>query len=716
MHKFWLTLMMVCTSVTIVLSQVTPPQEVFPGDTVTVTASGLQPADTITVSIKPSMPTNAPHQPAQPGSETAPCTSNPPVIPVPGPSAAGFSFAIPANICPGEYTVTAKKGENEFTISPRTIQVNEKPPVVTGISPKALFSDDSKSATFTFTFLGPTSLKAQDDYNIRFVDYAFPECGNDSIGPPQNGQSCFRQDKTLSQDGQIRFVLAGGNILSYLQGKRSVSLVHNGAESAKQEIIFVDASKTTPRNYAITIAVVLVVVVYLLLSSGHRTLKSRADKGRSLLTILFLDEETHTYSLSKCQFYAWTLAAILGYIFFAVAKSVIQGSAVFPDIPGGLPAIILFSAGTTVAATGITSTRGTKGAGQLHPSLADFITNGGVVAPERLQFVVWTVVGIFTFLTIVFKSDPLTLSELPTIPDGFLQLMGISSAGYLAGKLARKPGPVIKVLSITSVDLPALTLDLQGENLDPKGQIKVDRELLRGDLFSITGGAPPDPQTGFCTKLTVKLTQAAKYIEGTPSQWDHTLTLVNTDAQSADAVFPMDAMTITEVKTPANADVEVTGTNFVPETTAEWLNQQVQNAQPVAVQAQFKTDKNLTVPRPAGGQAGPSFKLTLISPVHLRASSVVDIGATIDSIDVSPNNVVVRGKGFVQQTTAQWRDNTGNLVAPDLAHNVPGPNVTFTSATQLTVDRPPGVNPESRFKLRLTSPPANLWVEKNVTF
>src|SRR5207302_7513248 len=124
--------------------------------------------------------------------------------------------------------------------------------------------------------------------------------------------------------------------------------------------------------------------------------------------------------------------------------------------------------------------------------------------------------------------------SLPEIPQNFLYLMGVSSAGYLGGKLVRKPGPVIKTLSVAKltpspagapldppaalalldekyrpsdaaikVKLPVLTVNLKDENLDPKAQVKVDGQTLQGDIFWING--QPDAQTGFCTDVNVSV-------------------------------------------------------------------------------------------------------------------------------------------------------------------------------------------------------------------
>lgn len=167
------------------------------------------------------------------------------------------------------------------------------------------------------------------------------------------------------------------------------------------------------------------------------------DKKYGALAAFFLDNETDTYSLSKFQFYVWTAVAIFGYVYLGLVESLVQGKAVFPEIPENLPAIILISAATGALATGITSAKGPKGSGEVHPSLGDFITAGGLVVAERFQFFIWTLLGAVTFLFFTLSSDPATLRDLPKIPDSFLQIMGISSLGYLSGKLARKPGAVI---------------------------------------------------------------------------------------------------------------------------------------------------------------------------------------------------------------------------------------------------------------------------------
>jgi hypothetical protein len=643
-------------------------QDVFPGDTVPENfTQGKGPSTTDPIKVTLTWDTSAASLPTG-------CSSSVNTESGAGTvTTTGFSFAAPKSLCVGQYSITAAQqipktgGGITSTDIPNLpvpkLQVKQTPtvtekPVVTGISPKALFREDELTGTdyYSLVFFGPSSLMQGPNDSIRIRDHVLPSCDAAKRIDSSKIPICFKiqPQNAGSPGGEIAFELHDGTgeigqgnprVLDKLSGPQFLSFVHNGAESDPQRVLFVDATNSAPRNIAIGVAAALILLTYLLLSAGRRSLPTGTNGRTFFLTALFLDEETMTYSLSKCQFYAWTLAAILGYVFLAVSMSVIQGSAVFPDIPAGLPGILIVSVGTGVLATIITNSRGTKGAGEVHPSLADFITSGGVVAPERLQFVVWTVVGIFTFLTIVFKSNPMTVADLPRIPDGFLQLMGISSAGYLAGKLARKPGPVIKAVSVTTVatasstssitmpppnstlpepppgftkTYPILTLNVKGENLDPDALVKLDGQPLAKYQYWITHGTP-DPQTKFCSELNVSLNNAAAYIEGT-----HTLTIVNNDAQAADVLFPVDGMTIvsvlpdTSANPPTNANV--TGTNFTQKPTAAWKDDKGNTLPVLDADVTLKSATEVTVKLGTNVTPKSNWKLVLTSPVGLRVS------------------------------------------------------------------------------------------------
>lgn len=174
-------------------------------------------------------------------------------------------------------------------------------------------------------------------------------------------------------------------------------------------------------------------------------------KQQYRLRLLFLDPQTDSYSLSKLQFYLWTVAALFSYAYLFISHVMIQKT-VWPDVPPNLPGVIAIAAGTTVSSLLVTSAKGSIGAGSVEPNFADFITSGGVVAPDRVQMLLWTLFGVGAFVVSTLKQSPVEISSLPTVPDNFMYLMGLSSAGYLGGKLARKAGPVINEISISPTD------------------------------------------------------------------------------------------------------------------------------------------------------------------------------------------------------------------------------------------------------------------------
>lgn|GEM_PF-4783596 len=192
---------------------------------------------------------------------------------------------------------------------------------------------------------------------------------------------------------------------------------------------------------------ILSLPILLVKNSGNGYTVPGATRSR-LIGVFFLDRETATYSLSKFQFYVWTAAAVIAYIYLNASRCLVQGACEFLDVPTNLPGIVLISASTVALAQVVTLQRGPKGAGEQHPSLADFIASGGIVSAERVQFFLWTIIGALVFLWLVVTQDPVSIRELPKVPDGFVQLMGISSFGYLASKAARRPGPVINSISI----------------------------------------------------------------------------------------------------------------------------------------------------------------------------------------------------------------------------------------------------------------------------
>jgi hypothetical protein len=151
------------------------------------------------------------------------------------------------------------------------------------------------------------------------------------------------------------------------------------------------------------------------------------------------------------------------------------------------------------------------------------------VAVERFQFFVWTLVGVFTFLFLVVFSDPSHIAELPTIPNGFLALMGVSSFGYLGGKLARKPGPIIDEI-VASVG--SLTLVISGRKLSMAASFNIDGTDVAKNLVTTVGTDPDEGSSAdFFKTLTLTI---AEPLPRWPTAGRHQFTITNPDGQNAE--------------------------------------------------------------------------------------------------------------------------------------------------------------------------------------
>jgi hypothetical protein len=256
------------------------------------------------------------------------------------------------------------------------------------------------------------------------------------------------------------------NVPAESHGRLGFRIRQGDAQTELQtfRVYWISYGKTMVASAAAIIALILGLLVLALIKL---LLRKQTASQRGVLDTLFLDSETDTYSLSKFQFYWWTVAAVFGYSYLVLGRMIVQGQN-WPDIPSGLPAIIAVGAGTSVGAQFVSNVRGPKGAGAETPSLGDLVTSGGVAAPERVQFFIWTVLGVAAFVLSVLKYSPDAILALDPVPDGMLMMMGLSSAGYLGGKLARKPGPIVNEISVTPADSDdALTSEAVAQQAPP---------------------------------------------------------------------------------------------------------------------------------------------------------------------------------------------------------------------------------------------------------
>jgi hypothetical protein len=561
---------------------------VLRGDTVTVTTAPLATAappalpQAIAVTLKPETP--------------AATVLNFNVAPTTGTS---FAFTVP-RLAFGKWTISAAQGENQVSLtSPQVIEVKAKAPQIDAVSPKVVYLAKKEN---TLVVIGSGFTEDEGDYYLNFLDDQSPE-------------------------GYTRHLSADGRQLTFSKvavpgrpGKKRFTVVVGGVASNQVEITFSEFSDNTPRVWTLAILAGIVLAIYLILRSGKKELKHKVNDRSYFLSALFLDKQTNTYSLSQCQFYAWTAASILGYVYLATSKSMIQGSMAFPDMPEGLPFILLASAGTTVLAAGISNAKGDKGSGDIHPSMADFIATGGVVAAERLQFVVWTIVGVVTFIRLVFLSDPATMDGLPKIPDGFLQLMGISSAGYIGGKLARKAGPTITSVTASAND-GVLALDLAGSGLSQNATFSIADDVIapgqiQGDknLPEIVQPDDANNETGFAKLLRLKIVSPKpEWLAG-----DAAITITNPDQQKSVAKLQVPGILSTTVDAASGA-FTITGGPFEQDSTVEF-NQAGNKASATAKVGEDNTITG-TVQGLTKGRAA-TFTVTAGSSVKLGLATV----------------------------------------------------------------------------------------------
>jgi hypothetical protein len=238
---------------------------------------------------------------------------------------------------------------------------------------------------------------------------------------------------------------------------------------------------------------------------------------RNWLETLLVDPATNTYSLSRLQFLLWLFALVYAYAFVFVARAQVANVWNFPNFSGSEIAFLI-SLGTLVGSIATTTIIGPKGAGEIRPTARDFIVHGGVVALDRIQQLLWTIVAIWILISILIRTAG-TMESVPTIPDELLTLMGASSVGYLAGKAARKPGPII-----SRVFFDAAGLHVGGMNLSTTARVFVNgKEHVKG--YVVPGKQSQNRPDEFAGEL---LLQDAEKCQGRTS-----IGLMNPDGQEA---------------------------------------------------------------------------------------------------------------------------------------------------------------------------------------
>ncbi|MBV9611679.1 MAG: hypothetical protein JO091_04370 [Acidobacteriaceae bacterium] len=464
------------------------------------------------------------------------------------PSSNGLKILLPAQMDPGPYYFTLV--DEKQTIIPGSIDVEPDKIKLIAVHPATAYRGDASK--FDFDVVGE----------------------NFSLDPRNDDVTIEGQGSIVKNYGKSQADCNGKEACLWVQNDRLLHIVgyraerHQGVVNVGVRVGNVTAADQKPLVLArlsgtlvFILSAVITALLFWMVSAIVGTGLAKNKVGRRRLRLwqsFILDPETNSYSLSKFQLLIFSATFIFGYLYVLLSRWLVQWQFLLPDVPSTVAGLLGISGGTTVAAAGLTAARGSKGAGLQQPTGADLISTGGVVAPERFQFFVWTIVACGGFIALLVGQDPAKVSTFPDLPNGLLYVMGVSAAGYLGGKAARKPGPVLENIGVRkgTEDKPWPALVVQGQNLASDGRFFVDEQELGfasdedkakfPNLPKTLVSATPQmgaADTKFSTQLEIII--ATSSIDVT--QGDHTFRIVNRDGQFADISFSASQPSITAV-------------------------------------------------------------------------------------------------------------------------------------------------------------------------
>ena len=488
---------------------------------------------------------------------------------------------IPENIKPGRYYVTVDCGDVKDKLVTGELRVTASAVQFDGVHPQTTFA--SKNGRFNFDVIGRNFSETPEDNQI-FASGQGPIVKSWSKTEAGcTGGASVPLPCLWVESKEILHVV--GYQGEHYQGPLFLSLsVGGGTRSAEKSLILSRMSETGVLFFSILVFSVLGFAVYRLVARGVRD-TTIGGIHYSPFYSFFIDKETNSYSLSRFQLLLFSSVFVFAYFYVFLCRWLVQWQFVLPDIPSSLSGILAISAGTAIAAAGATSARGSKGAGPLQPSAADFISTGGQVVPERFQFFVWSLVACFGFLALLLSQNSATITEFPQIPQGLLYVMGVSAVGYLGGKLTRSPGPVIRNIAW---DKGKQVITVQGENLSKDADFFVDDQKLPIDPKATESLVVPTPQEQatdktFCSQLKITINPIAGLDLGAG---DHLFRLENRDGQFAEIRFTasspeIKAVTMTDRNSEGTQStnlrpgseasvITVKGAGFKPGTSGRW--------------------------------------------------------------------------------------------------------------------------------------------------
>ena len=214
-----------------------------------------------------------------------------------------------------------------------------------------------------------------------------------------------------------------------------------------------------------------------------------------------LIDDRGRYSLSRLQLVLWTLVA-LSLIAGVFITRLLDGSpenALEFTIPGELLAVLGISAGSTVTSTVIKTNENNENPRKVAASDASdpprfsqvFLIEEGTAADAyidvaKFQNFWFTLILVVAYVAIavggilaVDSADE--LGALPSFPEGFLILLGISHAAYLSGKLPTPPGDARgrQLLDLQVLSEKQRLEQLEQQDFTPRNQRGADRTRRR---------------------------------------------------------------------------------------------------------------------------------------------------------------------------------------------------------------------------------------------
>jgi hypothetical protein len=448
-----------------------------------------------------------------------------------------LSFDLPDKIKPGPYYVTVQAGKDSIPVQ-GGFEIGAADVKVESVHPDTQYRLPSK--TFDFVILGENfSTDPKDDHILidGQGDIEARGVGDEASCVPDAARktACF----WVTDEGRTIHVKGYSNENERYQGPLFVRVRVGQTTSADhKQLVLARMSQTGILLLSAIGTLLLFWIVSRVVRSGLAN--NRVGKKKLQLWESFIfDPQTNSYSLSKFQILLFSATFLFGYIYVFLASLLVQWKFALPDVPSQVAGLLGISGGTVIASAGLSANRGTKGAGLQYPTGADLICTGGVVAPERFQFFVWTIVACFGFLILLTQQDPAHLAQFPDFPSGLLYVMGVSAAGYLGGKAVRKAGPVISnILADCSGDTPVLIV--QGSDLATDGNYLIDEVLLpivpdrTGTAKSLVDPTLQNGDAKFATELRIEIDPSAGVNLCTG---DHRFRIVNRDGQYADMAF-----------------------------------------------------------------------------------------------------------------------------------------------------------------------------------